>query len=153
VDEDGSPGDEALQVVITPQDSDGSAVKVPGNAVVQAFELTPDGLKVPLSRWEVPALELQRNWRSGLFTTGYSVTLPWKTWPSTDKLRVVVQFITLPNNRPFEAERDVTIKRAPGAPPRPGIILPGTEMLPPPIRLPDAPADGPILAPGAAVPD
>src|SRR5262249_32759454 len=75
VDEDGSPGDEALQVVITPQDSDGSAVKVPGNAVVQAFELTPDGLKVPLSRWEVPALELQRNWRSGLFTTGYSVTL------------------------------------------------------------------------------
>ncbi len=149
VDDDGLPGDEALQVVIVPQDTDGSAVKVPGNAVVMAYEITPEGLKVPLNRWDLPAAQLQRSWRSGLFTTGYFVTLPWKQWPSSDKLKVVVQFATLPNNRPFEAEREVHVKVTPGAArgapvPVPPVCLPappGVEMLPP--------ADGPLLTPGA----
>ena len=147
VDDDGLPGDEALQVVLVPQDHDGSAVKVPGNAVVLAYEISPEGLKVPLNRWDVPALQLQRTWRSGLFTTGYFLTLPWKQWPTSDKLKVVVQFATLPNNRPFEAEKEVRIKVAPsavqGAPPRPPVCLPaapsGVEMSP----------DGPLLTPGA----
>src|SRR5262249_22189675 len=42
VDDDGLPGDEGLQVVIVPQDIDGSAVKVPGNVVVLAYEVTPE---------------------------------------------------------------------------------------------------------------
>jgi hypothetical protein len=148
VDDDGLPGDEALQVVIVPLDTDGSAVKVPGNAVVLAYEVTPEGLKVPLNRWDVPAAQLQRSWRSGLFTTGYFVTLPWRQWPSSEKLKVVVQFATLPNNRPFEAEREVHIKVAPGAghggaPVTPPVCLPA----PPAADMP--PPEGPLMTPGA----
>jgi hypothetical protein len=144
IDDDGLPGDEALQVVVVPQDYDGSAIKAPGNLVVQAFEVTAEGAKVPLSRWDVPALQLQRLWRSGLFTTGYFVALPWKTWPSSEKLRVVVQFTTLPDNRPFEAERDVTIKLPPGGRPR---AVPTSEAPLQP-RLPDCPLEGPLVVPG-----
>jgi hypothetical protein len=150
VDDDGVPGDEALQVVIVPQDTDGSAVKVPGNTVVMAYEVTPEGLKVPLNRWDVPATQLQRHWRSGLFTTGYFLTLPWKHWPSSEKMKVVVQFATLPNNRPFEAEKEVRIKVTAGGArnavsPTPPVCLPiapGAEGLPPPLQ-------GPLLTPGA----
>jgi len=164
LDDHGLPGDEALQVVVVPQDVTGSAVKVPGTLIVQAFEITPEGLKVPLSRWDVSASELQTRWRSGLFTTGYFVTLPWKVWPSTEKLRVVAQFLTLPDNRPFEAERDVRVKVMPG---RAGQPIAGASIrdISPGPYVPDTPIipseptpkpvnrslldDGPLLTPGA----
>lgn len=158
VDEDGWPGDEALMVVVVPQDVDGQAVKVPGSLVVIVFEITSDGLKVPLDRWDVAPLTLQRNWRSGLFSTGYFITLPWKRWPASEKLRVVVQFTTLANGRVLEADRDVKIKLMPGGPR--GVPVtgpPGTTVLPPPPKVvapiaePECPpgSDGPILPPGA----
>jgi hypothetical protein len=164
LDEDGLPGDEALQVVVVPQDVDGSAVKVPGSLVVQALEITPEGLKSTLSRWDVPAVQLQRCWRSGLFSTGYFVTLPWKVLPSTEKLRVIVQFFTLPDNRPFEAERDVHIRLMTGSTRRPLTAVPSRDVMPepyvpgPPI-MPGEPTpkpmkggssdEGPLLTPGA----
>lgn len=150
VDDDGLPGDEALQVVIVPQDTDGSALKVPGNAVVLSYEITPEGLKVPLNRWEVSSSQLQRSWRSGLFTTGYFVSLPWKSWPSNEKMRVVVQFATLPNNRPFEAEKDIHVKVVPGSSRRD--VAPTAPVVMPPAPSPEAAppaAEGPLLTPGA----
>lgn len=164
LDEHGLAGDEALQVVVVPQDVTGSAVKVPGTLVVQAFEVTPEGLKVPLSQWNVSAAELQTRWRSGLFTTGYFVTLPWKVWPSTEKLKVVAQFMTLPDNRPFEAEREVRVKLMPGRAGQPCAAGSSRDAAPGPY-LPDAPIirgepipnpvnrslpdNGPLLTPGA----
>jgi hypothetical protein len=164
LDDHGLPGDEGIQVVVVPQDMEGSAVKVPGNLVVQAFEVTPEGLKVPLSRWDVTPVELQRTWRSGLFSTGYFVALHWKAWPSTEKLRIVAQFVTLPDNRSFEAERDIRIKLMPGRTSRPTVGVPAGEVVPGPY-VPDAPImpgepapkpvkrnstdDGPLLTPGA----
>src|SRR4029453_13933546 len=35
LDQDGLPGDEALLIVLVPKDVDGSAIKAPGNLVVQ----------------------------------------------------------------------------------------------------------------------
>lgn len=155
IDDDGIPGDEALQVVIVPIDTDGSALKVPGKALVQAYEITREGLKLPLCQWEVSPLELQRTWRSGLFTTGYFVTLPWRVLPSNDRLRVVVQFQTLPNHRVFEVDRDLTIKPMGGRLPRSmPTNQPVPQPAPRPTPSPDLPApmappvtDGPILGP------
>ena len=106
------PVDEALQVVIEPQDPDGHAIKAPGTLTVQAVEINAEGLKRPLSTWYVTEEQMRRNWRSGLFTTGYFVVLPWQSWPTTDKLRVVAQF-TLADGRQFEADKDVTVHLPP----------------------------------------
>ncbi len=158
-DDDGWPGDEALQVVLVPQDVDGQAVKVPGKLVVIVFEITSDGLKVPFDRWDVAPLTLQRNWRNGLFSTGYFVKLPWKRWPASEKLRVVAQFTTLADGRVLEADRDVKIKLMPGGPR--GVPVtgpPGTTVIPPPPKTAPPIAapepwptewDGPITTPGA----
>jgi hypothetical protein len=109
---DDCPGDEALQVVIEPKDPDGHTIKAPGTVEVLALEISTQGTKTPLSFWTVPPDKLRKSWRSGLLSTGYSLILPWQNWPSTEKLRVVVRF-KLPDNRIFEADKDVTVRLRP----------------------------------------
>ena len=151
-DADGGPGDEALQVLLEPKDADGHTIKAPGTAEVQAFEITREGLKVPLSSWTVSADQLRRSWRSGLLSTGYSLILPWQVWPTTEKLRVVVHF-RLDDGRLFEADKDVTVRIGPqkrtmppadGVGPQPELVPPPREFQPPPPRKLEnpMPADG-----------
>lgn len=155
LDEDKCPGDEGLQIVLVPRDCDETAIKAPGNLRVAAFEITPEGLKVPLSSWDVTAHQLRRSWRSGFISTGYFVTLPWQTVPRTEKLRIVAQFFPLEGGT-FEAEKDVTVRIAPQATPPvpPAAVPPSPAPAPPvlPMPRPDAPTGpppppGPFLAP------
>lgn len=111
IDEDNCPGDEGVLVMIVPRDSDGSPVKVTGTARITVIQVTPEGLKSPLSTWDVSAAYLRRNWKAGLLSSGYSVSLPWQVMPVSEKLRVVVQFQT-PDGAMFEAERDIQIRLA-----------------------------------------
>jgi len=113
-DDDRIPGDEALQVVVEPRDGDGSAIKAPGTLRIAALQITSQGLKQPLSAWELSPEDLRRTWKSGLLNTGYYVILPWKVWPTTEKLRVVAQLILI-DGRIFEADKDVTIRLPPEA--------------------------------------
>lgn len=150
VDADGEPGDESFQVVIVPRDDDGSPVKLPGRASVSAFEITREGLKLPIGRWEITPEQIRRTWKNGLFTTGYFVPLQWDKSPGTDRIRSVVRFTTL-DGREFEAEKDSPIVPLggvrPPAPPR-GDPLP----VPPPRKDPTIPpADVPELPPPTPV--
>jgi hypothetical protein len=151
-DDDGKPGDEALEVFVEPRDPDGQAIKAPGALHIDVVQISPAGLKTPLSSWEIPPEQLRRSWRSGLFATGYDLVLPWKVWPSFPKLRVTARF-TLADGRAFEADRDVTVRLRPEAPPSSGPVIfpedaavplpPAVETpLPPPRTLkPEPPAD------------
>jgi len=134
-DADGAPGDEALQVMLEPRDPDGHVIKAPGSVEVQALEITKEGLKSPISAWTVSPDQLRRSWKSGLLSTGYSLILPWQTWPSSEKVRVVVRF-KLEDSRLFEADKDVTVRVAPGhkkyMPPADGSAAP--ELVPPPME-------------------
>jgi hypothetical protein len=136
VEDNAGYGDQALQVIVQPLDADGSAIKVPSSLLVQVIEVSPEGLKRPLSAWEVNPDQLSRTWRTGLLSTGYALTFPWKIWPTTEKLRVVAQ-LRLLDGRVFEADRDVTI-RLPS--PSQRRIMPPAEptSIPPP---PSPPAD------------
>ena len=131
--DDDKPGDVALMVVVVPKDVSGSDIKAPGNLIVQVSEIGANGVKAPLSRWDIPALELQKMWRSGLLASGYHVKLPWKVYPTTERIRVAVRLTTLPDNRVFEADKDVTIKLLPGVQPRP---MPAVEEPPLSPRVP-----------------
>jgi hypothetical protein len=144
-DTNGCPGDTALQVVLEPRDCDGQAIKAPGSVIVQAIEVNQEGLKRPLSTWEIGPDHLRRTWKSGLLSTGYIVLLPWKVWPEQPKLRVVAQF-RLPDGRVFEADKDVTVKLTPAHQRRmPGLEEGpvGPEQLPPPRHI--EPGPGPSL--------
>ncbi len=145
-------GDDALQVVLEPRDPENQPFKVPASVVICASDITASGLKNPIGTWEISADELSKTWRATLFSTGYVVILPWKIWPSSDKLRVTAT-LRMTDGRTFEADKDVTIHLPPAAqrpliqapvekpaPPMPQI--PAGSALPPPTRLP---IDGPVL--------
>ncbi|CAN5254794.1 hypothetical protein BH11PLA2_BH11PLA2_30590 [soil metagenome] len=130
-DNDGKPGDEALQIVLVPKDDEGSAVKVPGKVLILASEIQSNGVKVPIGRWDVDPDKLRRHWRSSLLTSGFFLTLSWDKPPTTEKLRITVRYTTL-DGRVFETDRDVTVKLLfPSTPPS-GMPSPFTEELPPP---------------------
>ena len=140
---DNVPGDEALQVVLEPRDADNHTIKAAGSLQVQALEISQEGLKKPLSAWQVSAADLRKTWKSGLLTTGYFVVLPWKSWPTTSKVRVVVQFVS-EDHRLFEADKDVTVRVAPALyrktapveePPAPVLPPADKESLPPPRKV------------------
>jgi hypothetical protein len=129
-DDDNLPGDEALQVVLEPRDPDGQAIKAPGHLRVTALEINPQGLKTPLSTWEIPPDQLRRAWRNGLLSTGYYVVLPWKNWPTTSRVRVVAQFI-LADGRVFEADKDVTIRLPAELKRQPPPVIAPADLAPP----------------------
>jgi len=142
VDEDGVPGDEGLMVVVVPKDEDGTAVKVPAQLHIAAWEVTAAGLKNPIGTWTVPAEKVRPTWRSGFVSTGYFVGVPWQTYPSTEKVRVAVRLTTL-DGRAFETDKDIIVKvcvpKIGGVPePRPTPVpkQPGREpLLPDPLPL------------------
>jgi hypothetical protein len=101
-----------LRVLVEPRDPEGSAIKAPGTLVIEALEVTTEGLKRPLSTWQIPSQELRNKWQSGLITTGYSLTLPWQAWPTTQKVRVIARFQLL-DGRVFEADKDVNVRVLP----------------------------------------
>lgn len=136
-DNDGLPGDEGLQVVVEPRDIDGHSIKAMGSLQITALEITTQGVKAPLATWDIPDSQLRQRWRSGLLSTGYFVQLPWQTWPTSNRIRVVARFM-LADGIVYEAERDVTIINA--RPPVPA----GPELLGPPRS--ESPAPVPIIA-------
>jgi hypothetical protein len=129
------PGDQALQVVLQPRDCDSHTIKAPGTLRVTALQIGTDGVKTPLSSWDVLPEQLRQTWKAGLWSSGYYVVLPWKTPPTMEKMRVVAQLVLL-DGRAFEADKDVTLRLTP-----PGKGKPPTESLPPP-----RPLDGPELS-------
>ena len=121
-DVDHCPGDEAVQVVLEPKDCDGHTIKSPGSLKVGVLEVTHEGIKKPLSCWDVTPEQLRRTWKSGLMGNAYYIVLPWTNWPTTEKLRVVAQ-LTTEDGRTFEADKDIKIhltaetERKPAQPP------------------------------------
>ncbi|MCS6866812.1 MAG: hypothetical protein RMJ56_08780 [Gemmataceae bacterium] len=144
VDDDGATGDEGILVVIVPKDEDGSAIKVPASATIAAWDISPAGLKTPIGTWEIPADRLRRTWKSGLFSTGYFVAVPWQTPPANDRVRIAVRLVT-PDGRAYEADRDIRVK-----PPMPLRDRGPDHLLPYPQPAPTAPHSprGPNAPPG-----
>jgi hypothetical protein len=135
------PGDDSLQLVVEPKDGDGHAIRSPGTLHVEAYDVSPEGLKNLSSSWEVTSDQLRRSWRSGLWSNNYTLVLPWKNWPAAEHVRVVVRF-TGTDGRVFEADKDVTVRLAPAA--RRVPVLPAT----PPIEVPlPAPQKAPPTLP------
>lgn len=144
VDDDATPGDEYLMVVIVPTDLDKSAVKAAGRASIAAWESGPDGIKHHIGTWELSPEQLRSTWKQGLLSTGYFVPLQWQQCPTHTKVRVAVRLTTI-DGKTYEADRDISVRPMvgpipnrqplmPGVPP-PGVpptIPPGFEELPPP---------------------
>jgi hypothetical protein len=146
-DHDGLPGDELLQVVVEPRDYDDHAIKAPGTLQIYTLEITPQGIKIPLCMWEISAEQLRHSWKQGLLSTGYTLTLPWKQFPTHEQVRIVVRFVT-PDQRVFEADKDIKVRLVPGAAQKRVEMPPEMMPIPYPVPIPEM---GPNLLPTGRV--
>jgi hypothetical protein len=129
------PGDEGILIVLEPHDADDQSVKAPGSLHVEALEINAQGLKTPLSTWDVSAADLRKHWETPVLSSpAYRVPLSWQRLPASEKLRVTVQFTT-PNGVPFEADRDITVRLPRQEPSHGPLLQPADERLPPSHRL------------------
>ena len=131
MDDDGKPGDDAVQVVLETRDGDGKLFRAPGKVQMQMLEVTPEGLKNLIGTYQFGPEEMRPLWKQGLLTSGYVFNLPWQTPPRQDKVRVVASF-TMEDGRQFEAEREIRVK----PPANPSLSI-----------IPDGPNSGPIIMP------
>ena len=123
-DNDGVAGDEALQVILEPRDASDHSMKAPGKAIITALEIHPQGVKTPIGEWVISPDQLRHSWKQGLLNTGYTLILPWKTFPQTENVRVVARVI-LADDRIYETDKDVRVRVVPGRGPRPHETPPG----------------------------
>lgn len=131
-DEDHCPGDEGLQVAVEPRDFDEHPIKAPGALQIQAAQITSSGVKLPLATWDVTPEQLRRTWKTGLLSSGYVVTLPWKKPPTSEKVRITAR-LTLTDGRVFEADKDVKVHLVPGAKDQPPVPGPPLEEINEPV--------------------
>lgn len=110
--------DDSVQFLIEPKDADGHAIKMPGSVHIELFEYAANGVKVPLSAWDISSRELRRSWDQPLFGgPAYRILVPFKALPANERMRVLVRFTTL-DGKLFEAEKDFSIRLpGPGAAP------------------------------------
>lgn len=138
--------DDALQVLIEPRDADDAVVKAPGSVRIEVFEVSPQGIKTPLSHWELTARELRGTWDAPLIGgPAYRVILPWKAAPSTQMIRILVRFTGM-DGAVFEAERDAQV-----TPPGPRRPRPSPPMQPP-SEQPPASFEPPLTPPAVLPP-
>jgi hypothetical protein len=139
-DNDNLPGDELLEVVVEPRDESDHTIKAPGCLQIYALEVSPQGVKTPLCMWDIPAEQLHKSWKQGLLSTGYVLTMPWKVLPTTEMVRVIVR-MTTPDQRCYEADKDIKVRLVPGA-----VLKRADEMI-----VPGPPEMGPVLVPTGRV--
>ena len=131
---DAVAGDDALEVMVEPVDCDSQVIKAPGRLHVEVLEVSVEGLKTPLATYDIHPDQLRRTWQSGLFNTGYKLTLAWKAWPGSEKLRVTARFEMI-DGRIFEADKDITVRVVPEKL-RPAMAIPSMPLLPAPTPIP-----------------
>ena len=115
-DRDGQPGDDVLVAVLTPVDEHGDLVKLPGAIELEALDLTlPEGER-QIGKWTFDATQSRELWKSGLFSAGYQVEVPWQRPPSKELL--LHAKLTTADGRQFDATQPVKVKLAQAEPPR-----------------------------------
>lgn len=108
-DEDGQPGDEAIMVVIEPQNSAGQYVALPGDLSVIVVDPQSPAPMRELARWEFDASETVPWLKKTLLGRGIHLQLPWPNQPpSSERLQLYVRYRTAAGEE-LLAQREVRV--------------------------------------------
>lgn len=124
VDLDDKPGDDAVKVLLEPMDQHADAIKAPGDALVQLYDLAEPPGKNLLGEYRWNVEQLAKTWAGGFLSYHYGLECPWKsTPPGHDEITVRVEFTEYLTGKKFTAQKvcKVNPPRAPSTKPaKPG---------------------------------
>jgi hypothetical protein len=105
-----------LVAVLTPVDEHGDLVKLPGTIELEALDLTRPVGERQLGKWTFDAAQSRELWKSGLFSAGYQLEVPWQKSPAEELM--LHARLTTADGRHFDATHPVKVELADRAPPR-----------------------------------
>lgn len=110
------PGDERLHAVLYPHDTHGDIVKLSGEIVLQAVDLTGASKGSTIGEWKFSPEQSRELWHAGFITSGYQFDLPWQQKPQGSKVLLLAK-LTTPDGRTFEATHTLSVSPAVGLEP------------------------------------
>lgn len=102
LDKDGLPGDDAMTVLLIPQDQDGELLKVPGGIHIDLFDMTQPEDRQKIGTYDFSPAEVQQAWHSGFFGSGIMLELPLHNPPQSSKVTLHAELATA-DGREFHA--------------------------------------------------
>lgn len=109
VDRDGQPGDELVSILLTPQDGEGDALRLPGKLKLEVRDLNnPEGRQL-LGSWTWEETQIGEKWHQGFLASGYHLEVPLKIMPQHPELTLHAQ-LTTPDGRQFSATQPIKVR-------------------------------------------
>jgi hypothetical protein len=110
-DVDGQPGDDTLNIVLTPQSEAGDTVRLIGALEVEVLDLSQSGNEQSIGRWTYSAEEARDLWHGGFLASGFQLDLPWKRLPESRELTLHARLVS-PDGRQLDATHQIRIDEA-----------------------------------------
>ena len=109
-DKDGDGRKETLIVYLRPEDSDGDAIKAPGSADVQLWDLNKPPFQAMIAQWQVGPEEMRKLWFSTIIKANYrlSFNLGEKLDAISSPLTLKVKFTDYVTGKIFEEQKLLT---------------------------------------------
>jgi hypothetical protein len=108
---DAHSSDASLRVLLEARNAEDRSIQLDGSLQVTAYEITPAGQKTLLETWDVSPAQLSAGWRADWSSAGYALSLPWKTVPAGEQVRVEARLVVADGTR-CETGRDLTVRKA-----------------------------------------
>lgn len=109
VDEDGSPGDEAVRAIVQPIADETGPIRAEGELVVELLDISAPADDRVCGSWRFEGQELRDLWSAGLFSTGYELTLAPQNRPLPDGALLLARFTT-PEGDQLEATHTLKLR-------------------------------------------
>ena len=108
LDRDDQPGEELLNVVLVPHDSDGEPIKLPGEIQIELFDLGQPSDQKNLGAWTYSAAESRDHWHTGFLSSGYLFRLPWQQPPRSPQVVLHARLKTA-DGRQFDTSATIDV--------------------------------------------
>lgn len=116
--EDDQPGDDVLNVVVSPVDASGEVVKLDGRVEVEAIDPSLPESERKLGQWAISLEDSAQQWHDGFLGQGFQLTTPWQRPPQSREIVLLARYTT-PDGRKFSTTQEITVTPpgGPGSPP------------------------------------
>lgn len=107
LDRDDRPGDEQLNILLTPHDEQGETVKLPGQVTLEVIDLSAPESSRELGVWKFSDEQVADSWQSGL-TSGFQLRVPLEHPPVSENIVLHARFATV-DGRQFQTTADLRV--------------------------------------------
>jgi hypothetical protein len=113
VNTDNRPGDDAVKVMFSPIDQQGSELKAAGSLTVELYDLAAPADRNLVGKCSYSVQDMSRFWYSGFATYHYSVVCPFMSPPRHEEITIRIAFTEYLTGKVFTAQTTAKVNLPP----------------------------------------